>query len=97
MSVQVVPASGAVACAELVLSAAEPIDCEHNTFGHNGSNDRSNLVRQEPIHRHFRALPYSNDGGVSALLGNQLIINPSGPGVGGLAGTVQQVTVVATP
>jgi len=42
------------------------------------------------------AQPYSNDGGVFALVGNKLIINPSGPGVGGLAGTVQNATVVAT-
>jgi hypothetical protein len=42
------------------------------------------------------AQPYSNDGGVFALSGNQLIINPSGPGVGSDAGTVQNVTVVAT-
>src|SRR5262249_44882080 len=40
--------------------------------------------------------PYSNAGGVFAISGNSLIINPSGPGVGGAGGKVEQVTIVAT-
>jgi hypothetical protein len=39
--------------------------------------------------------PYSNGGGVFAINGNRLIVNPSGPGVGGAGGTVEQVTIVA--
>jgi hypothetical protein len=40
--------------------------------------------------------PNSNGGGVYALSGNNLIINPSGPGVGAAGGSVQNVTIVAT-
>jgi Domain of unknown function (DUF4082) len=40
--------------------------------------------------------PYSNAGGVFAISGNSLIVNPSGPGVGGAGGTMKEVTVVAT-
>jgi len=40
--------------------------------------------------------PYSNDQGVFAISGNNLIINPSGPGVSSDANTTQNVTVVAT-
>jgi hypothetical protein len=42
------------------------------------------------------AQPYSNDSGVFALSGNNLIINPSGPGLTADANTVQDVTIVAT-
>jgi hypothetical protein len=42
------------------------------------------------------AQPYSNDQGVFAISGNDLIINPSGPGVSGDANTAQDVTIVAT-
>jgi hypothetical protein len=42
------------------------------------------------------APPYSNAGGVFAISGNSLIINPSGPGVGGAGGTVEHVTIAAT-
>lgn len=38
----------------------------------------------------------SNAGGVFAISGNSVIINPSGPGGGGAGGTVEQVTIVAT-
>ena len=41
--------------------------------------------------------PNYNDGGVYALdANNNLIINPSGPGVGPAGGTVENVTLVAT-
>jgi hypothetical protein len=40
--------------------------------------------------------PNSNGGGVYALSGNNLIINPAGPGVGAAGGSVQNVTIVAT-
>jgi hypothetical protein len=40
--------------------------------------------------------PNSNGGGVYALSGNNLIINPSGPGVSTAGGSVQNVTIVAT-
>jgi hypothetical protein len=40
--------------------------------------------------------PNSNGGGVYALSGNNLIINPSGPGVGPAGGSIQNVTIVAT-
>jgi hypothetical protein len=40
--------------------------------------------------------PNNNGGGVYALSGNNLIINPSGPGVGPAGGSVQNVTIVAT-
>jgi hypothetical protein len=42
------------------------------------------------------AQPYSNDQGVFAISGNDLIINPSGPGLSGDANTAQDVTIVAT-
>jgi hypothetical protein len=42
------------------------------------------------------AQPYSNDNGVFAISGNNLIVSPSGPGVSGDANTVQNVTIVAT-
>ena len=40
--------------------------------------------------------PYSNDGGVFAISGDSLIINPSGPGAGSAGGTPAYVTIVAT-
>ena len=40
--------------------------------------------------------PYSNGGGVFAISGDSLIINPSGPGVAAAGGKVDQVTIVAT-
>ena len=40
--------------------------------------------------------PNNNGGGVYALSGNNLIINPAGPGVGPAGGSVQNVTIVAT-
>jgi hypothetical protein len=43
------------------------------------------------------AQPYSNDGGVFAISGNNLIINPTGPGVSPDANTTLNVTIVATP
>jgi len=42
------------------------------------------------------AQPYSNDQGGFAISGNNLIINPSGPGLSADANTVQNVTIVAT-
>lgn len=42
------------------------------------------------------AQPYSNDQGVFAMSGNNLILNSSGPGVSADANTVQNVTIVAT-
>jgi hypothetical protein len=42
------------------------------------------------------AQPYSNDNGVFAMSGNNLIVNPSGQGVSADANTVQNVTIVAT-
>jgi hypothetical protein len=41
------------------------------------------------------APPYSNDQAIFAISGNNLIINPSGPGVSANANTVQNVTIVA--
>jgi len=40
--------------------------------------------------------PNSNDQGVFAISGNNLIVNTSGPGVSADANTVQNVTIVAT-
>jgi hypothetical protein len=40
--------------------------------------------------------PYNNDGGVFAISGNNLIINPAGPGISADASTTQNVTLVAT-
>ena len=40
--------------------------------------------------------PYSNDGGVFALDGNQIIVNPNGPGLSPDAHTTQHITVIAT-
>jgi hypothetical protein len=40
--------------------------------------------------------PYSNDAGTFAISGNKLIINPAGPGVSALDGTIQSVTITAT-
>jgi hypothetical protein len=41
------------------------------------------------------ALPYRNDGGVFALSGTTLYIDPAGPGISNDAGTVQNVTITA--
>jgi hypothetical protein len=40
-------------------------------------------------------LPYSNDSATFALSGNNLIINPAGPGVSADGNTLQHVTIVA--
>jgi hypothetical protein len=40
--------------------------------------------------------PYYDDGTKFAISGNNLIINPAGPGISGNAGTTQNVTIVAT-
>ncbi len=40
--------------------------------------------------------PYSNDNGVFAISGNNLIVNPAGPGISADANTTLNVTVVAT-
>lgn len=40
--------------------------------------------------------PYSNDAGTFAISGNKLIINPAGPGVSALGGTIRNVTITAT-
>jgi hypothetical protein len=40
--------------------------------------------------------PYSNDHGTFAISGNELIVNPLGPGVLGDGDTTQNVTIVAT-
>jgi hypothetical protein len=40
--------------------------------------------------------PYSNDQGVFAISGNKVMINPSGPGLTGLANTTQNITVQAS-
>lgn len=42
------------------------------------------------------ASPYSSDGGVYAIVGNSLIVNPTGPGVGAAGGTIEHITIVAT-
>jgi len=42
------------------------------------------------------AHPYSNDQGTFAISGNNLIVNPSGPGLSADANIVQNVTIVAT-
>jgi len=42
------------------------------------------------------APPYSNDQGVFAISGNNLIVNPSGPGVSSDADTTLNATIVAT-
>lgn len=42
------------------------------------------------------AAPYSNDHGTFAISGNNLIVNPVGPGVSADANTTQNVTIVAT-
>jgi hypothetical protein len=42
------------------------------------------------------APPYSNDGGIFAISGDKLIINPEGPGAFALSGTMRNVTITAT-
>jgi hypothetical protein len=42
------------------------------------------------------AQPYSNDNGMFTISGNNLIVNPSGPGLSADANTFQNVTIVAT-
>ena len=42
------------------------------------------------------APPYSDDGGIFAISGDKLIINPAGPGALALNGTTRNVTVTAT-
>jgi hypothetical protein len=39
--------------------------------------------------------PYGNDGGVFALSGNAIYLNPAGPGIANDAGTVQSITITA--
>jgi Domain of unknown function (DUF4082) len=41
-------------------------------------------------------MPYSNDNATFAVSGNNLIVNPAGPGVSAYGGTIQNVTIVAT-
>jgi hypothetical protein len=43
------------------------------------------------------AQPYSNDQGVFAISGSNLILSASGPGLSAYPNTVQNVTIVATP
>jgi hypothetical protein len=40
--------------------------------------------------------PYSDDGAVFALSGNQVIINPHGPGIGADGNTTQLTSIIAT-
>lgn len=40
--------------------------------------------------------PYWNDGGIFAISGNKLIINPTGHGISALGGTTRNVTIIAT-
>jgi hypothetical protein len=41
--------------------------------------------------------PFFDDGGVFALSGNDIIVNPSGPGIANATvTTVDQITIVAT-
>jgi hypothetical protein len=40
--------------------------------------------------------PYSNDQGVFAISGSNLVVNPNGPGVSSDANTTLNVTIVAT-
>ncbi len=48
--------------------------------------------------RIFFTAPHYDAGGVFALLGNMIIVNPSGPGVGDITGTVTDfITLDATP
>jgi len=42
------------------------------------------------------AQPYSNDNGIFAISGHNLIVNPSGPGLSSDASTIETVTIVAT-
>jgi hypothetical protein len=42
------------------------------------------------------APPYSDDGGIFAISGDKLIINPAGPGALALSGTTRNVTITAT-
>ena len=42
------------------------------------------------------AAPYSNDNAIFAISGDELIINPQGPGVSADSGTLQNVTITAT-
>jgi hypothetical protein len=41
------------------------------------------------------AAPYGDDRGAFALSGNDIIINPNGPGVGAAGGTTQNITINA--
>jgi hypothetical protein len=41
--------------------------------------------------------PNYDAGGIFAISGSNLIINPSGPGVGSDGGTIQNCTIVASP
>lgn len=40
--------------------------------------------------------PYGDDDGVFALSGNDIIVNPDGPGTGSDGGTTQLISVLAT-
>ncbi len=40
--------------------------------------------------------PNSNDNGIFAISGNQLVVSPSGPGLGSAGNSTQNVTIVAT-
>lgn len=41
-------------------------------------------------------LPYSSDSATFAISGNELVVNPSGPGVSSDGNTLQNITIVAT-
>lgn len=43
------------------------------------------------------AAPYFDDGGTFALSGDQLIVSPTGMGVSGDGGTIQRVSIEASP
>ena len=63
-----------------------------------GDNHQFHLEQRQPLYRDLYPLaqPYSHDQGVFAIFGNNLIVNPSEPGLSADAYTVQNVTIIAT-
>ena len=82
------------AARELVVQSAKPVDPKHDAVRSDGRDHYSQLEQGQPFAGALAfGPPSSKAGGVFAIGGSSLIINPSGSGVGG---TVEQVTIVAT-
>ena len=72
---------------ELVVRFAKPVDPKHDAVGSDGRDHYSQLEQGQPFAGALAfGPPSSKAGGVFAIGGNSLIINPSGPDVGASGG-----------